>query len=44
MEPDDEPGGDPVCWAARVCPECGAFAEAEPPTRCARCGAEIPAS
>lgn len=23
-EPVDEQGGDPVCWAHLVCPECGA--------------------
>ncbi|HJP78078.1 MAG TPA: DUF488 family protein [Pseudonocardiaceae bacterium] len=34
-------GGDPVCWLTSVCPECGRFVEAEPPTRCPRCGAEI---
>ncbi len=27
--PDDEPeGGDPACWAALVCPNCGAIADA----------------
>ncbi|WP_461145406.1 hypothetical protein [Salinifilum aidingensis] len=36
-------GGDPACWLALLCPECGAVAEQEPPTRCARCGAELPA-
>ncbi|MEV4143462.1 hypothetical protein AB0J40_07320 [Amycolatopsis sp. NPDC049691] len=27
--PVSEPqsGGDPVCWLARVCPECGQFVE-----------------
>jgi hypothetical protein len=24
-EPEDERGGDPVCWAHLVCPECGAI-------------------
>jgi hypothetical protein len=24
-EPADEAGGDPVCWAHLVCPECGAI-------------------
>ena len=23
-EEDDAPGGDPVCWAHLLCPECGA--------------------
>ncbi|HEY4458497.1 MAG TPA: DUF488 family protein [Pseudonocardiaceae bacterium] len=34
-------GGDPVCWLTSVCPDCGRFVEAAPPTRCPRCGAEI---
>ena len=34
-------GGDPVCWLTSVCPDCGRFVEARPPTRCPRCGAEI---
>jgi rubrerythrin len=37
-------GGDPACWLARVCPDCGLLAEREPPTRCLRCGAEIAVS
>jgi hypothetical protein len=24
-EPEDEQGGDPVCWAHLVCPECGSI-------------------
>ncbi len=49
-EPDDLPpvdhadtdtGGDPVCWAPRVCPECGLFVPVEPPTTCPRCGATV---
>ncbi|MDQ2726633.1 MAG: hypothetical protein M3Y91_01925 [Actinomycetota bacterium] len=39
-EPDDE-GGDPVCWADRVCPQCGTFADRRPPTVCPRCEAPI---
>lgn len=35
-EPDD--GGDPACWAARVCPACGRLADEDPPTRCPACG------
>ena len=31
-------GGDPVCWAPRVCPDCGLFVPVEPPTVCPRCG------
>jgi uncharacterized protein YeaO (DUF488 family) len=40
-EKPEDLGGDPVCWLTSVCPECGRFVEAEPPTRCPRCGAEI---
>ncbi|MGH3740760.1 MAG: hypothetical protein ACRDT8_04860 [Micromonosporaceae bacterium] len=36
-----EQGGEPACWLPKVCDECGRLAEAEPPTRCPRCGAEI---
>lgn len=25
VNPEDEEGGDPVCWAHLVCPECGAI-------------------
>jgi hypothetical protein len=39
--PDE--GGDPACWLARVCPECGRLADEDPPTRCAACGAELTA-
>jgi uncharacterized protein YeaO (DUF488 family) len=31
-------GGDPACWLPRVCPECGALADGEPPASCPRCG------
>ena len=54
MHPDDtsddadayRTGGDPACWAALVCPNCGALPD--PPvsisagTRCARCGEPYP--
>jgi uncharacterized protein YeaO (DUF488 family) len=34
---EDRPG-DPACWLNRVCPRCGATAEAEaPPAACPRC-------
>ncbi|MBA0050952.1 DUF309 domain-containing protein [Streptomyces sp. AJS327] len=37
---DDREGGDPACWAALVCPECGAVRDtADPGTPCPRCGA-----
>jgi uncharacterized protein YeaO (DUF488 family) len=39
-KPRDE-GGDPVCWLTSVCPDCGRFVEAAPPTTCPRCGADI---
>jgi uncharacterized protein YeaO (DUF488 family) len=29
-----ETGGDPACWVARVCPDCGRLADETPPTRC----------
>ncbi|GAB3686217.1 transposase family protein [Saccharopolyspora tripterygii] len=38
-EPDAQ--GEPACWLARVCPECGRIADEAPPTRCQNCGAEI---
>ena len=34
-------GGDPVCWAPRVCPDCGLFVPVEPPTVCPRCGGMV---
>lgn len=40
--PLDE-GSDPVCWADRVCPECGRMdADAGRPEVCEACGAEFP--
>ena len=41
-ERPDEEGGDPACWARRVCPACGRLADEDPPTRCPACGAELP--
>jgi rubrerythrin len=41
LDPDDDLGGDPVCWAPRVCPDCGLFVPKEPPTQCPRCGAMV---
>jgi uncharacterized protein YeaO (DUF488 family) len=38
---EDRPG-DPACWLSRVCPACGALADADPPTTCAQCEAPIP--
>jgi hypothetical protein len=37
----DQEGGDPACWAARVCPECGRLNEARDPVICEACGAEF---
>lgn len=31
-------GGDPACWLANVCPECGAFNESPANTPCWNCG------
>ncbi|MGS0686003.1 hypothetical protein ACVBEQ_12790 [Nakamurella sp. GG22] len=42
VNPDlGDTGGDPVCWAPRVCPECGLFVPVEPPTTCPRCGTTV---
>jgi tRNA(Ile2) C34 agmatinyltransferase TiaS len=41
-----EAGGDPACWAGRVCPECGRLDERAPADRdgrCPHCGAELTA-
>lgn len=37
-----ESGGDPVCWANRVCAECGRFADVADPEVCEVCGADFP--
>lgn len=39
--PEDDPGGDDACWLDRVCPECGAMRDADPPAACPRCGSEV---
>lgn len=41
VEPTVEHGGDSACWLANVCPECGRFVAAEPPTTCPRCGTSV---
>ena len=41
-ERPDAEGGDPACWARRVCPACGRLADEDPPTRCPACGEELP--
>jgi rubrerythrin len=42
---EEDLGGDPVCWAHLVCPECGRFAaEEESRTaagQCPECGADL---
>jgi len=38
----DGSGGDPVCWAHLLCPECGAIPDDREMERCPRCGAELP--
>lgn len=35
---DREEGGDPACWARRVCPRCGRLNDAERPLVCQECG------
>ncbi|HUY09796.1 MAG TPA: DUF488 family protein [Candidatus Dormibacteraeota bacterium] len=36
-----EEGGDPACWQRRVCPNCGALADSDPPTICEECHQEF---
>lgn len=36
--PEPETGGDPACWANRVCPACGAFNETPGTATCPTCG------
>jgi len=40
---EHEEGGDPACWAHRVCPECGRLNQAEHPDACEACEAAFPA-
>ena len=35
-------GGDPACWAHRVCQKCGRLNDAERPAVCETCGAVFP--
>jgi len=44
--PDENFGGDPVCWAHLLCPECGAVPDPgeESLEHCPRCGADRPPS
>ncbi len=34
--------GDPACWLAGVCPECGLYVEEAGALACPRCGAALP--
>lgn len=48
--PDDFPaddsyedqGGDPACWLANVCPECGAYVTDLTLGVCPKCGGALP--
>ncbi len=40
---DDDRPGDPVCLLRRVCQQCGAVADEDPPTTCPNCGTDMPA-
>ncbi len=35
--------GDPACLLRRVCQRCGSVADADPPTTCPQCHADLPA-
>ena len=35
-----ETGGDAACWAAQLCPDCGALTE-DPSAPCWRCGRQL---
>lgn len=37
----DEGGGDPACWLACICSNCGAVREAQDAGACSRCGAVL---
>lgn len=39
---DSEPGGETVCWAHLVCPECGGMSTSARPEVCDRCGGDFP--
>ncbi|SDX84504.1 hypothetical protein SAMN05661080_01433 [Modestobacter sp. DSM 44400] len=39
---EDPDGGDPACWAALLCQECGSVVEELPTATCLRCGAPLP--
>lgn len=38
---DFTPVGESACWLNRVCDECGALVEGQPPVKCWRCGAVL---
>jgi rubrerythrin len=39
--PDDDLPGDPACLLRRVCQQCGAVADSDPPTTCPQCRADM---
>ncbi|MET1018941.1 MAG: hypothetical protein ABWX62_03065 [Microterricola sp.] len=44
MSGTPESGGDPACWLASVCPDCGRYVDERGVRRCPRCGAELPST
>ncbi|MCQ4084100.1 hypothetical protein NGB36_26880 [Streptomyces sp. RB6PN25] len=40
-ETDGPEGGDPACWLARVCADCGSFREELSLDHCQNCGAPL---
>jgi hypothetical protein len=38
----DDAGGDPACWAALLCPNCGAVPDSPGASVCPRCGEPYP--
>jgi rubrerythrin len=40
--PDDDRPGDPACLLRRVCQQCGAVADSDPPATCPQCHADMP--
>jgi hypothetical protein len=41
VDTEFDEGGDPVCWAHLVCPECGLLNATRHPHRCEGCGASF---
>ncbi len=38
----EDQGGDPACWLAYVCPECGAYVDDPALGVCPKCGGALP--